>query len=229
MLFRSDALLNEIQRQGFQALVSEIHSEQDLAQTLRRFAQFRVSGVIVTSGQPPEALVNECVQQHIPVVGINRQPTIPGVDYVCSDNAAGAELAADQLLRSGCQRFGWLNHHPSTWAGRMRGEAFGRALQTRGVDVERHLAILACQQEGYAGGLQAAALADEALLRINPADLDALLHPGIDPDHTATPIVKGLPASPGAAVGALSFDADDAAERGAERAPAAPRCRRRGA
>ncbi|ENZ4061315.1 substrate-binding domain-containing protein, partial [Klebsiella pneumoniae] len=130
---------------------------------LRRFAQFRVSGVIVTSGQPPEALVNECVQQHIPVVGINRQPTIPGVDYVCSDNAAGAELAADQLLRSGCQRFGWLNHHPSTWAGRMRGEAFGRALQTRGVDVERHLAILACQQEGYAGGLQAAALADEAL------------------------------------------------------------------
>ena len=164
--FRStllDALLNEIQRQGFQALVSEIHSEQDLAQTLRRFAQFRVSGVIVTSGQPPAALVNECVQQHIPVVGINRQPTIPGVDYVCSDNAAGAELAADQLLRSGCQRFGWLNHHPSTWAGRMRGEAFGRALQTRGVDVERHLAILACQQEGYAGGLQAAALADEAL------------------------------------------------------------------
>ncbi len=102
--------------------MSEIHSEQDLAQTLRRFAQFRVSGVIVTSGQPPEALVNECVQQHIPVVGINRQPTIPGVDYVCSDNAAGAELAADQLLRSGCQRFGWLNHHPSTWAGRMRGK-----------------------------------------------------------------------------------------------------------
>jgi pyruvate,orthophosphate dikinase len=55
---------------------------------------------------------------------------------------------------------------------------------------------------------------DEALLRINPTDLDALLHPGIDPDHTAASIVKGLPASPGAAVGALSFDADDAAERG---------------
>jgi hypothetical protein len=35
--------LNEIQRQGFQALVSEIHSEQDLAHTLRRFAQFRAA------------------------------------------------------------------------------------------------------------------------------------------------------------------------------------------
>jgi pyruvate,orthophosphate dikinase len=55
---------------------------------------------------------------------------------------------------------------------------------------------------------------EEALLRIEPAQLDALLHPTIDPSHTATPIVSGLPASPGAAVGALSFDADDAAERG---------------
>lgn len=55
---------------------------------------------------------------------------------------------------------------------------------------------------------------EEALLRINPSDLDALLHPGIDPDHKADAIVKGLPASPGAAVGALSFNADDAAERG---------------
>lgn len=55
---------------------------------------------------------------------------------------------------------------------------------------------------------------EEALLRIEPDQLDALLHPGIDPNHTATAIVQGLPASPGAAVGALSFDADDAAERG---------------
>ncbi len=55
---------------------------------------------------------------------------------------------------------------------------------------------------------------EEALLRIEPSALDALLHPAIDPDHEATAIVKGLPASPGAAVGALSFDADDAAERG---------------
>ncbi len=148
---------------GFQALVSEIHSEQDLAQTLRRFAQFRVSGVIVTSGQPPEALVNECVQQHIPVVGINRQPTIPGVDYVCSDNAAGAELAADQLLRSGCQRFGWLNHHPSTGPAACAGKRSAGRCKRAEWTSNATPAILACQQEGYAGGLQAAALADEAL------------------------------------------------------------------
>ncbi|MDR0416474.1 MAG: pyruvate, phosphate dikinase [Propionibacteriaceae bacterium] len=55
---------------------------------------------------------------------------------------------------------------------------------------------------------------NEALLRVEPSQLDALLHPGIDPKETAKPITKGLPASPGAAVGGLCFSADEAAERG---------------
>ena len=136
--FRSsllEGLLHEIQRRGYQALVSEITGEEDLVNTLRRFTQFRVSGVIVTSGRPPEAIVNECVSQQIPVVGINRPPDMPWVDFICSDNQRGAQLAAEQLWRSGCRRFGWLNHQASTWAGRMRGEAFVQALQQLGVDL----------------------------------------------------------------------------------------------
>ncbi|WP_425955787.1 pyruvate, phosphate dikinase [Xylanimonas sp. McL0601] len=55
---------------------------------------------------------------------------------------------------------------------------------------------------------------DAALRRIEPAQLDQLLHPGLDPAHTATPVTRGLNASPGAAVGRIVFDADTAAERG---------------
>ncbi len=55
---------------------------------------------------------------------------------------------------------------------------------------------------------------EEALLRIEPDQLDQLLHPAIDPSHGEKPIAKGLPASPGAAVGEVVFDADTAAERG---------------
>ncbi|WP_341728714.1 pyruvate, phosphate dikinase [Brooklawnia sp.] len=55
---------------------------------------------------------------------------------------------------------------------------------------------------------------NEALRRIEPGQLDQLLHPAIDPSNTAKPITKGLPASPGAAVGGLVFDADTAAELG---------------
>ena len=57
---------------------------------------------------------------------------------------------------------------------------------------------------------------EEALMRIEPAQLDQLLHEAIDPDHSEQPVAEGLPASPGAAVGEAVFDADVAAERGAK-------------
>ena len=54
----------------------------------------------------------------------------------------------------------------------------------------------------------------EALKRIEPDQLDQLLHPAIDPNRKSAPVTQGLPASPGAAVGEAVFDADVAAERG---------------
>ena len=51
---------------------------------------------------------------------------------------------------------------------------------------------------------------DEAILRIDPAQLDQLLHPTLDPDAERRVIAKGLPASPGAACGKAVFDADTA-------------------
>ena len=51
---------------------------------------------------------------------------------------------------------------------------------------------------------------DEGLLRIDPKMLDTLLHPTLDPKATKNVIAKGLPASPGAATGKVTFNADDA-------------------
>ena len=51
---------------------------------------------------------------------------------------------------------------------------------------------------------------DEALLRIDPKMLDTLLHPTLDPKAKKDVIAKGLPASPGAATGKVTFSADDA-------------------
>jgi pyruvate,orthophosphate dikinase len=55
---------------------------------------------------------------------------------------------------------------------------------------------------------------EEAVARIDPASLDQLLHPRIDPNAKLEVAAKGLNASPGAASGAVVFDADTAAERG---------------
>ncbi len=55
---------------------------------------------------------------------------------------------------------------------------------------------------------------EEALLRVDAAQLDQLLHPQLDPKVKVEPIAKGLAASPGAAAGVAVFCADEAAERG---------------
>ncbi len=51
---------------------------------------------------------------------------------------------------------------------------------------------------------------EEAIRRVDPAALDQLLHPTLDPSAKRDVLAKGLPASPGAASGAAVFDADTA-------------------
>ncbi len=55
----------------------------------------------------------------------------------------------------------------------------------------------------------------EAVMRVEPAQLDQLLHPMLDPKalRNLTKLGKGLPASPGAAVGRIVFTADHAVEQ----------------
>jgi pyruvate,orthophosphate dikinase len=63
-------------------------------------------------------------------------------------------------------------------------------------------------------------MADEGLIdkkaavrRVEPDQLDQLLHPMVDPDAELKVLTTGLPASPGAAVGQVVFDADTAEQR----------------
>ena len=54
---------------------------------------------------------------------------------------------------------------------------------------------------------------DTAVMRVEPDQINQLLHPVFDADELkkASPVTKGLPASPGAATGQIVFSADDAA------------------
>src|SRR5699024_3952039 len=53
---------------------------------------------------------------------------------------------------------------------------------------------------------------EEAIMKVEPKQLDALLHPKFDAESlkAATPVTKGLPASPGAACGKVYFTAAEA-------------------
>lgn len=58
---------------------------------------------------------------------------------------------------------------------------------------------------------------EESILKVEPKQLDTLLHPTFDPQviKNSTVITKGLPASPGAATGKIAFTAQEAKERAA--------------
>ncbi|MBX9769325.1 MAG: pyruvate, phosphate dikinase, partial [Bdellovibrionales bacterium] len=60
---------------------------------------------------------------------------------------------------------------------------------------------------------------NEAILRVDPQSLDQLLHPTLDPKADKTLLATGLPASPGAAVGQIVFNAEDAEEFQAQGKP----------
>ncbi|MCD6075216.1 MAG: pyruvate, phosphate dikinase, partial [Rhodospirillales bacterium] len=57
---------------------------------------------------------------------------------------------------------------------------------------------------------------DEAIKRIEPGQLDQLLHPTLDPKAPRHVLCKGLPASPGAATGKVAFSAKDAEDLAAK-------------
>ncbi len=55
-----------------------------------------------------------------------------------------------------------------------------------------------------------------AVMKVDPVQLDQLLHPMVDPDADVTILTTGLPASPGAATGQVVFDPDEAEKLSAE-------------
>ncbi len=57
---------------------------------------------------------------------------------------------------------------------------------------------------------------DEAILRVDPASIDQLLHPTLDPKAPKKLLARGLPASPGAVGGLVVFSADDAEKQASD-------------
>lgn len=85
-------------------------------------------------------------------------------------------------------------------------------LQTRGAKRHARAAVRFATDAVREGLLSR----DEALRTIQPETLTALLHPAFAPDASFTELTRGVPASPGAAVGVIALSARAALERAAE-------------
>jgi DNA-binding LacI/PurR family transcriptional regulator len=136
-------------------LMDASHPEQ-LVQTLRHLLQYRIAGVILTSGAPPIDLAKEYLRLRIPVAMINREPGLHGVDVINSDHRGGGAMAAELLCRSGAKRLAYVSMPLATHAAKERADGFSRALSPRIKSGEIQLARITAEGAGYRAGFESA-------------------------------------------------------------------------
>lgn len=137
-------------------LLMDASEPAQLATSLRHLLQYRIAGVILTSGTPPIQLAKEYLRLRVPVAMINRAPDLEGVDVVNSDHFEGGAVAARALLASGARQLVFLGSEMATYSARSRGEGF---VQTLAPAVQRGDIVLRSIQAAsatYAGGFDAA-------------------------------------------------------------------------
>jgi len=116
--------------------------KQDLL--LSTMLEYRVGGVIMSPVPgSSQDMVERLKQWEIPVVVVARElPSGESFDYVGVDNATGARLAAEHLIKKGHRRIAFLggDSNSSPWIGRHKG--FCEALEQAGLEVEESLLII---------------------------------------------------------------------------------------
>ena len=154
-------IMRNLARYSLAPLLMDVRDPAQMESTLRYLLQYRVAGVIFTSGSPPIELAREYLRLQVPVAMINRDANLESVDVVSSDNRLGGALAARSLIAAGARRLAYVNLPSGTYSGISRGAGFSEAAAMSGqpsISVE----FLQGRLAGYEGG---AAIAKQLLDR----------------------------------------------------------------
>lgn len=85
-------------------LLNAANAKAGIAPLIGQVLEFRARAVVILSGAPPNAIVEECLRNGLRVILVNKPMTGVAADTILSDDLAGARLAADRLLRAGARR-----------------------------------------------------------------------------------------------------------------------------
>ena len=149
-------IMRNLARHSLAPLLMDVRDPEQMESTLRYLLQYRVAGVIFTSGSPPIELAREYLRLQVPVAMINRDANLESVDVVSSDNRHGGALAAHCLIAAGARRLAYVNLPSGTYSGVSRGAGFSEAAAMSGqpsISVE----FLQGRLAGYEGGAAIAA------------------------------------------------------------------------
>jgi LacI family transcriptional regulator len=124
-------------------------------EALAAFMIRRVDGIIVMPAQGDHSHLRPEHKAGMPIVAVDRNPGVPGIDTVVVDNQAGARRGVEHLLVRGHVRVGFVGDQVGITTADQRYAGYQSALRGAGVPLDRGL--VARSVTGIAAGAQAVA------------------------------------------------------------------------
>ncbi len=149
-------ITHELALRSLAPLLMDASEPEQMAKSLQHLLQYRIAGVILTSGTPPIALAQEYLRLQVPVAMINRAATLQGVDVVNSAHGEGGTLAARTLLERGARDLVFLSFKDATFSAGVRQQGFEAALSAATQSGQVRLRMVEAQTPSYRGGYEAA-------------------------------------------------------------------------
>lgn len=141
----------ELIKAGFTPILLTADGMDDLRGHMSGLLNFSVSGMIITSDTPPPDIIEECSHLSVPVVLINRAPSVAGADRVQLDVKAAGRLAFQMLHEAGATRFGVLEPEAQTYSVVGRAREFALNCRSEGFNVT----TIKTREQSYNDGLYA--------------------------------------------------------------------------
>ncbi|MEH6473730.1 MAG: LacI family DNA-binding transcriptional regulator [Halopseudomonas sp.] len=143
---------DELDAQGYTLVAA--NSDHDLAYEKRAVNKMReslVDGLILATARLGDVQVDQCLQNGLPLVLINRTTNQPGVNAVVNDDAAGISLAVEHLVGLGHRRIAHIGGVLDTSTGVERCKAFLESVGSCGAEFDDRLLVFVDQVTPEAG------------------------------------------------------------------------------
>lgn len=131
-----DLLSIGLLRKGLQCLLLNAKdARKEIAPLIELLFEFRAQAIVVLSGEPPAAIIDQCVANGVRLILINQKLERTDASMVLTDDSRGADLAATRLMQAGCKKVALVSSGSHTPAQVRRAAAFTQKMQPAGVEV----------------------------------------------------------------------------------------------
>nr|WP_321456592.1 LacI family DNA-binding transcriptional regulator [uncultured Cohaesibacter sp.] len=139
-------------RENFRPILMPAEATEDPSHVIGLLLEYSVSGVIVTSDTPPQAICQECVSLGVPVVLVNKRGIDAPVDRILMDNESCGHIAAQTLIKNGCRHMALITSDKPSFSLQARQSAFVQMAQSL---CDQPVEIFSGSFQNYEGGAEA--------------------------------------------------------------------------